>query len=182
MNIYLECIPCVVRQAVEAARMSTKDERLREKVVRAALEHISSLSFDTTPPHLGMEVHRIVKRLAGNGDPYRDLKVASNRKALDIYPSLKERVRESEDPLRTAALLAIAGNLIDFGLPSSGDLSMRDIVEQALTSPVAIYMPSGRLRTRRGTSSMPRTTRGRLSSTESSSKRSRTSGTRSPSR
>ena len=53
MKIYLGCIPCFARQAVEAAEMSTEDPSLREKIVRKALKVASVIPFDKSPTHMG---------------------------------------------------------------------------------------------------------------------------------
>jgi uncharacterized protein with ATP-grasp and redox domains len=37
MQIYLDCIACFVRQALDAARLVTDDERIHEQVVREVL-------------------------------------------------------------------------------------------------------------------------------------------------
>jgi uncharacterized protein with ATP-grasp and redox domains len=34
MQIYLDCIPCFVRQALDSARLVTDDEQIHEKVSR----------------------------------------------------------------------------------------------------------------------------------------------------
>jgi uncharacterized protein with ATP-grasp and redox domains len=139
MNTHLECITCLARQMVEAASMATEDRDLREKAVRAALTRVSSLPYDTPPPHLGMEVHRIIKQCAGDADPYLRLKKKYNMKALEVYPLMKQKVRSSSDPLKTAVLLAIAGNIIDFGIQETDEaIHLEDIIEETLEKPFTI--------------------------------------------
>jgi uncharacterized protein with ATP-grasp and redox domains len=74
MKVHLECITCLARQIVEAATMAVEDAELREKAVLEALERVSSLPYDTTPPRLGMDVHRIIRKYAGDADPCLQLK------------------------------------------------------------------------------------------------------------
>jgi uncharacterized protein with ATP-grasp and redox domains len=50
------------------------------------------------------------------------VKKKSNDEALSLYPKLKRIVNESDDPLRTAIRIAIAGNLIDFGALDDFDI------------------------------------------------------------
>ena len=140
MKIYLRCIPCFARQAVEAAEMATDDPALREKIVREALKVASTTPFDKTPPHIGMEIHRIIRRIVGNTDPYKELKEKYNKKAMSLYPYMKEIVEKSENRLDTAVRIAIAGNIIDFGISATENkIHLNKIIEETLKSPFAVY-------------------------------------------
>jgi hypothetical protein len=55
-------------------------------------------------------------------DPFKELKCEYNKIALGLYPSLELLVSQSQDPLWTATRLAIAGNVIDFGIYTSVDI------------------------------------------------------------
>jgi uncharacterized protein with ATP-grasp and redox domains len=56
-------------------------------------------------------------------DPYRKEKALHNQMALKLLSGLHEQVSKSDDPLMTAAHLAIAGNIIDLGAKSGLDES-----------------------------------------------------------
>ena len=115
MKVHLKCIPCFIRQVLEAINMSTDNEIMREKVLREVLSYLSHKEWNTTTPEIGTNVHRIVKRITGNMDPYEKLKAKYNQIASDLYPGFKNIVRNSDDSLLTAAKIAISGNAIDFG-------------------------------------------------------------------
>jgi uncharacterized protein with ATP-grasp and redox domains len=139
MKIYTGCIPCFARQAVEAAEMSTEDTELRQLIIRKALHGMAELPFDRTPPHAGMIIHRIVKNLLGNIDPYQALKALYNRKALSLYTEMKAIVARAENPIEKAARLAIAGNDIDFGIRSNSDhVDLHGVIDEALRRPLVI--------------------------------------------
>ena len=140
MKIYLGCIPCFARQAVEAAEMSTNNLKLREKIVREVLKAASVIPFDKTPTHMGKEIHRIIRNTLGeNIDPYKHLKDKYNKKAMKIYPEMKKIVKKSNNPLETAVRIAIAGNIIDFGITTTDSIiHLMDIVNETLTRPFAI--------------------------------------------
>ena len=121
MRVYLDCFPCFLRQTLDAVRFVTDDEKVHEQVVRQVLELVSNTAAGQTPPALGQRIHRVIRRMTGNADPYRQRKHDSNALALKLYPQLKERVRGSSRPLETAVRLAIAGNVMDFGIYSSLD-------------------------------------------------------------
>jgi len=115
VKVHLECIPCLLRQALEATKMSTTDEVVRENSLREAAIYLLNEKWTKILPELGTNVHRIVKRVTGNIDPYNQLKEKCNYMALELYPKLKVIVENSEDPLLAAVKVAIAGNVIDFG-------------------------------------------------------------------
>ena len=137
MRTYLDCYPCVLRQALSAARLVTDDEPSQHEVLIETLALLQQLPPDVTPPEIAFAVHGIVRARLSTADPYRDAKAESTRLALALYPQLKDLVAKSEDPLDAAVRLAIAGNIIDFGM---GD-SIPDLwatVERVLAAPLAI--------------------------------------------
>ena len=133
MQIYLDCFPCFLRQTLDAARFVTDDEKIHEQVVREVLELVCRTDGRQTPPAIGQQIHRVIRRVTGNPDPYRQRKHGSNMLALELYPQLKDRIRGSSNPLETAVRLAIAGNVIDFGIYSSLDKAdVTEAVDSAL--------------------------------------------------
>jgi uncharacterized protein with ATP-grasp and redox domains len=113
VKIGLECIPCFVRQAFDAVSLVTDDQKSRERILRQILFRMANESFEKTPPSVGGDIHRIVRRLSGDSDPYLEIKKDSNMLAMKLMPSLKELIQGSKDPFETAVRLAIAGNIID---------------------------------------------------------------------
>jgi len=136
MKTYLDCYPCFLRQALDAARMTGADERQQKAVLDRVLDLLGQIEPSSTPPEIGDQVHRIVRREVGGGDPYRVAKEASTRRALALYPRLKTLVAETNDPLGVAVRLSIAGNIIDFGPDQEYDLW--GAVERVLVQPFAI--------------------------------------------
>lgn len=135
MRTYLECVPCFVRQALSASRMVTDDPAVHERVLRETLRLVMEMPFDRSPPWMGQQIHRLLREATRNPDPYREVKEHSNALALSLYPVLKERIRKSTDPFVTAVGLAIAGNVIDFGVKSDlDDDEVHDAIEEALGS------------------------------------------------
>jgi len=141
MQVYLDCIPCVVRQAKEAIEMATNDKVKREKALKKVLLELGKTSLKgKTPPEISRKVHHIVREVTKNDDPYKKVKDKYNKKALRMYPSLKQKVAESKDKLLTATKLAIAGNIIDFGvgLGLGFEFDLDKTVEDVLAQDFAI--------------------------------------------
>jgi uncharacterized protein with ATP-grasp and redox domains len=132
MRLNLDCIPCFQRQVLQAVRFISDDEELHQKVLRIAIKKLLESSWDATPPEIAHEIHRIVRALTNENDPYKKVKRESNNLVLKMYPNLKKQVEESSDPLRTAVRLAIAGNIIDFGPLQNFNLekTVRDVLKR----------------------------------------------------
>ena len=122
MKAYLDCYPCFLRQALDAARIAGADERQQEAVLDSVLNVLRRVESSSTPPEIGDQVHRIVRQQVSNGDPYRSVKESSTCQALALYPRLKALLAEVDDLLEVAVRLSIAGNIIDLGPAREYDL------------------------------------------------------------
>ena len=136
MKTQLDCYPCILRQALEAARMAGAEERRQRAVLDLVLEMLLGVDPTRPPTIAGSAIHRLVREEAGDGDPYRPAKEESTRQALALYPRLQALVAASEDPLETALRLAIAGNIIDLSTGHHYDLWAT--VERVLAQPFAL--------------------------------------------
>ncbi len=136
MRTYLDCYPCFLRQALDAARLAGADEQQQQAVLSRVLELLQQIDPTGTPPEIGDRVHRIVRQEVGDRDPYRAVKEASTRQALALYPRLKELVAGARDPLDVAVRLSIAGNIIDLGPARTYDLW--GAIERVLSQPFAV--------------------------------------------
>ena len=112
------------------------DEKQQKVVLNCVLDVLAEVDASSTPPEIGDQVHHIVREEVANGDPYRTVKEAGTRQALELYGRLKSLVAEAEDPLDVSVRLSIAGNIIDFGPDVEYDLW--DTVERVLAQSFAI--------------------------------------------
>ncbi|GLI34749.1 damage-control phosphatase ARMT1 family protein [Desulforhabdus amnigena] len=134
MKTYLDCIPCFVRQALDAARMASAEPEVHERMLREVLHWTSEMDLDEPPPALAQRIHRRLREVSGVPDPYREAKDRLNQMALNFLPELKAGIDAAADPLAMAVRLAIAGNVIDMGVNSNVEESdVRQSVSQALT-------------------------------------------------
>jgi len=133
VKTFLDCVPCFLKQALEAARMASDDPQAHVRVLRAVARAVSEMDMDDTPPSMGQVIHRVVRRETGVDDPYRGVKDRFNSLALSMYPKMKQRVASSDDPFGTAVRLAVAGNIIDFGARSDIDeTTLERSIEESL--------------------------------------------------
>ena len=115
LKTYLDCLPCLLNQALRAVREVTDDEMVQRQVINAVAKIIPDLPLDLKPPELARQAYRIIAEITGSKDPFRRAKEEANRAVLAIYPRLQKMVQDSEDRLLTACRLAIVGNSMDLG-------------------------------------------------------------------
>lgn len=102
--------------------MVSDDENVHKDVLQEVAKEFSDICLDEPPPSISRRVHKIVRDLTGNPDPYKEVKRKYNQMALGLYPQLRESVLASDDPLLVSIRMAIAGNIIDFGVGNSFDV------------------------------------------------------------
>jgi uncharacterized protein with ATP-grasp and redox domains len=134
VKTFYDCIPCFIRQALDAVRLASRDESIHEEVLRGVLHAASGMDLRKSPPVMAQQIHRLIRRLSGCEDPYKEFKDRYNRYALELYPELKQRLDNASNPLETAVRLAIAGNIIDFGVSNVLEkIDLSKTIEQALS-------------------------------------------------
>lgn len=129
MKSFLDCIPCFLRQSLEASRMATDDETVQEIVLKKVMKYLQKASFDNSPPELSREVHAIIRNVTKSKDPYRKVKIESNKMVKKKYHKLEQMISSSKNPLLMAVKLSIVGNVIDFG--TSNRFSLEEAINAA---------------------------------------------------
>jgi uncharacterized protein with ATP-grasp and redox domains len=130
MKVQLECIPCLIRQTIETARISGLDEQQQQALVKNTLHFLQTIDSSKSPPELGKDLYTMISRETGIADPYKEIKTRMNQELLKFYPELKRMIYLSDDPVLLAAKLAAAGNAFDFGTPLNKQ-HVREVVEDA---------------------------------------------------
>lgn len=120
MKFTADCGPCLMRRVLFQSRLV--DGGMEFDAVKAASQKLGELmdsSVDSVK--IATQVHRVAYDVIRCDDPYLDLKIRADQAAEPIERILEEMVRESDDPLRTAVMGAVAGNIMDFGAGTSID-------------------------------------------------------------
>jgi uncharacterized protein with ATP-grasp and redox domains len=137
MNTYLDCIPCLLRQSLQAARDATPDARIHERVVRDVLRMTADLDLGLPPPFVSQATNRRLREVTGVKDPYQEVKKTFNRLALEALPELAARVRQAPDPLLAAVRCAIGANALDVGVMASiVEADLREALRESAQEPV----------------------------------------------
>jgi len=95
MKTYLDCYPCFLRQSIEASRMAGADEAQQRDVILKVLDQLKEIPPGATPPEIGLEIHRSVREITGNPDPYSQVKKEATERALDLLPELRAILDQS---------------------------------------------------------------------------------------
>jgi damage-control phosphatase, subfamily I len=133
MKLYLECIPCFIRQALEAINMFTDDQELKEKIMREVLRATSTFDAESIGLMTNAKIQRILKKYAHSGDPYKKEKKKMNLICMDMADEVTNIIEDSERPFETALRIAIGGNIIDFGQGNNIEAGkIRGAIKQAL--------------------------------------------------
>lgn len=136
MKSYLDCIPCFFKQALEAARLAGASPKTQKKILYDLAEKLDQFPMSSCPPEMARVVYGLVGKATGKRDPYKSIKQKSNKLALRLYGKFKNKVNHSGDRLLTAVELAIAGNIIDYGVKSSVNIGKEILNILAMESKV----------------------------------------------
>jgi len=115
MKMSLDCIPCFVRQATDAVKMSALSDQNRKSLMHNVLKWLGDVDLNQTPPAASQMIHRRLRELLPTDDPYRASKDRQNEMAAALIPAIRKYIGLSSDPLVMAVRYAITGNIIDWG-------------------------------------------------------------------
>ena len=86
MEIFLECLPCLLTQTVKAAKMATKDLNIQKKIIDEVILKLGDYRNYCCTPDISTVIHRIVKDYSGISDPYKAVKMRDLEAAKKEYP------------------------------------------------------------------------------------------------
>ncbi len=136
MQSTLDCVTCMLEQALRAARAAGAAYEDQERVLRTVMRDLARADWGGTPIDIAMPVHRSVRRLLGVDDPFSAQKRKATAQALAALPRLRRAVEAAEDPVHLALRISAAGNIIDLGALERYDLDAA--LERALEVPFVV--------------------------------------------
>jgi hypothetical protein len=115
MKTTIDCYPCLQRLVYQAAQLATADKELQARAVREGLKVLEkNFSCDGVSIVVAAELHRVIKEITGNNDPYREMKERETIVAKELY---REISAENFDDFSNCLELAARANAIDFFRP-----------------------------------------------------------------
>ncbi|HAG16799.1 MAG TPA: hypothetical protein DCG69_09835 [Bacteroidales bacterium] len=137
MKTYLDCIPCFLSQTLRAGRLASQDDMLIKQLLDQIANQIENIPMEKTPAEMGEIIYRKIREVSGVYDPYKSIKSQSIQEAKLLLPTLKAILEKSENRLQVAIRIAIAGNVIDFGM--SKKFSLTEDVYRILVQEFALF-------------------------------------------
>ncbi|TCS40373.1 damage-control phosphatase ARMT1 family protein [Reinekea marinisedimentorum] len=127
------CQVCVRNQAQSAARFARLNKQQTEHVMAVVAQQIEQ---SRTKPIIVQNIVRtvadaIINELcaAEDFDIYGSVKELSNKIACQYINTFKKQIEQSDSPLEKAIQIAAAGNIIDFGAKSHGEIDIEKELE-----------------------------------------------------
>jgi len=133
LKVQPQCIPCFFRQVLIALEPNSLSRDNKLAIMRDVMKLTTQLPWDRTPAHTTTHLHRRIMQLLGK-DPFEDRKRRYNRIAMSLLPHLKEKIKTAAEPLEMALRIAVAGNVIDFGIFTEEEIEAQ--LERALEEPL----------------------------------------------
>lgn len=136
MKTHVECLPCLLRQALQVARITHCSEEQQLHIVQAVCSLIAEMDVEKSPPANAAPIYRKIAQITGCEDPYYNKKTESNEQAMRIVSCLHQEIRDSDTELLSAVRFAIAGNIIDYGAFENFDIEAA--LERSRTAQLAV--------------------------------------------
>jgi len=138
MKMFLDCLPCVLNQILDASRMSSADERLHAQIFKEGFALLARYGEYHSSPDLVADMHKIVKRITGVEDPYAEIKARDIKAASEAEPVLRAFLDDGSVDLSgaigsegdtgyakmyRALKIAVTGNILDAAIMKNIDLT-----------------------------------------------------------
>lgn len=118
-----ECYFCHLKTVQKLIEKYKPDKEKEENLIYD-FHDLLSKNWNTYNPELATKLHRIAKENLKYQDLYAREKKITNETLMKNYDTWLDMVQKSADPFRTAARMAVIGNIIDYGAHSiNGDLN-----------------------------------------------------------
>ena len=120
MNMDPECVPCLLGRVFYQANLCNPESSYGS--MKKALEVLSEEYLaGKNSAAIATKVHKAAYDEMGVDDPYLELKIQSYNVASSILGEAEEFIASSENNLAAAVKVAIAGNVMDFGVQGLTD-------------------------------------------------------------
>ncbi len=112
MKLAPDCYECLRGLIYQAADLATDDVSLKQRATEEAMKILDEeFSYSKLSIVIATKIHKVVKEVAHNPDPYKAMKEREMTLARELYLGLRSRYG---DDLRGYLKLAAAANAIDF--------------------------------------------------------------------
>ncbi len=115
MKLSVECLPCLINQAVRLVKLHLDNEDVQRSLVKKIMLEIGASEDGACAPYMAHKIQQVLRDALQNPDPYKEIKLYYNTEMLKLEKEFSGLIGAADDRLGTALKLAAAGNIIDFG-------------------------------------------------------------------
>ncbi len=126
-----QCIDCIERAAERIFSIIKIQGDERQIGMGNVKNYLNNVDTKLTPMEVSFGINEIIREATGIYDPFKHIKEESNNNAKKLLSRATKIIEESSEPLYDAMKIAIAGNIIDYGMKSDYNLSRT--LEEVLT-------------------------------------------------
>lgn len=131
-----QCQECMAGAVDRIARLHELPAERRNALLAEVRALVAGAPAGTVMPQVARGLGKILSAYLGTNDPFRELKQTANRRAAELAPELRGRLRQAADPFAAATRLALAGNVMDFAYRDAPDL--RAAIDRLADGPLGI--------------------------------------------
>ena len=120
MEMRPECVPCLLKRVVFQAELAGNGTEF--KAVKAAAKAFADgMREGVNSAKMATDVHKAAYAAMNVKDPYLELKIRADKVAGEYIAEAEKYISGSNDRIRAAILIAVIGNIMDFGLDNAID-------------------------------------------------------------
>ncbi|MFA4876118.1 MAG: ARMT1-like domain-containing protein [Methanoregula sp.] len=113
MKLTDTCIDCLLSRVVFECQLASAGKDCTERTLQTCRELLDSMRGSTlTHPQIASAVHRKACEMAGNPDPFRELKKIGNRQAREVCRDVRGTLNTFHD----LVLASVIGNTFDYAV------------------------------------------------------------------
>jgi len=119
MKVKPECLLCLFERGFKAGMTFAKGdyEKQVELAKKLMIFLINEFNFNQVPSWIGSQREKIVQKVLGINDPYKDLKIASNELAKEIWNKIKNELdfeKKDYEKFRRIFICAAVANSVEW--------------------------------------------------------------------
>ena len=136
MKSEVECSKCFCDSLFhQLGKLDVSGEEKIE-ISKEVMRMICEADFTQPPPLIAARVNEIISAHGDGFEPFKREKELSTKYAHELLENIRPELEKLSDPFEAYVLLAIAGNIIDFGVDCNFDLnSAREKIIHSLSEP-----------------------------------------------
>lgn len=129
-----DCIPCIQRQVLAAARRTTGDDWLHRKVLKEVMHLLGTDDLSRSPAETLHDALKVARKVLGVVDPLKDARDALGRECVAEAQRVAPTLASAPDPLAQAVKLAGAANIADAAI--FGAVDLKATIDRVLAAPL----------------------------------------------